>query len=105
MESAGLDFDGSDVATLRIKFAGQPLQTWPVGLDGVHRMSAGRLDLPQGLRGHWEDDATFLLEYDNIANNDHAFLRFHFAGDGVTVTMQETAHETGASFEGQVQQP
>jgi CubicO group peptidase (beta-lactamase class C family) len=105
IETAGLDFAnaGPDVANWRVKFAGQEEQTWPVGLDGVLRMSAGRLDLPQGLRGHWEDDETFLLEYDNIANNDHVFLRLHFAEDSVTVEAQETAHEGGTRVEGKAQ--
>jgi hypothetical protein len=40
------------------------------------------------------------LEYDNIANNDHFFLRLSFDGDKVTIESRETAHELGARFEG-----
>jgi hypothetical protein len=88
---------------MHIKLAGSELQTWPVGLDGVHRISNGPNDLPQGARGEWVDDSTFMLEYDNIANNDHIFLRIRFMGDGVTVEAQETAHELGTRIEGKVQ--
>jgi hypothetical protein len=88
---------------MHIKLAGSELQTWPVGLDGVHRISNGPNDLPQGARGEWVDDSTFMLEYDNIANNDHIFLRIRVMGDGVTVEAQETAHELGTRIEGKVQ--
>ena len=108
IESIGLDFATGESpidAAMRIKLAGRELQTWPVGLDGVLRMSKGPYDLPQGARGEWVDDTTFILEYDNIGNNDHIFLRNRFAGDGVTVEAQETAHELGARIEGKLQQP
>jgi CubicO group peptidase (beta-lactamase class C family) len=108
IESMGFDFGGSTdpaEATMRIKTAGSTLQTWPLGLDGVLRMSKGPYDLPQGVRGEWEDDKTFVAEYDNIGNNDHIFLRLRFAGDAVSVEGQETAHELGTRAEGHLQQP
>jgi hypothetical protein len=40
------------------------------------------------------------MEYDNIANNDHVFLRMSFDGDRVAVESRETAHELGVRFEG-----
>ena len=85
IESTRLEFDGGDTATLTIALTGQELQTWPMGLDGVYRMSPGELGLPLGVRGHWEDDGTFLLEYNSIGNNDYVFLRMKFAGDSVTI--------------------
>jgi hypothetical protein len=42
------------------------------------------------------------MEYDNIANNDHFFLRLSFDGDKVTVDARETAHEVGSRYEGRV---
>ena len=68
-------------------------------------MSKGPYDLPQGTRGEWVDDKTFVAEYDNIGNNDHIFLRMRFAGDAVTIEAQETAHELGTRIEGHLQQP
>ena len=102
IESLAVDFDGSDTATMRIKLAGSELQTWPLGLDGVYCISAGRYGL-QGLRGAWEDATTFVCEYDNIGNNDHVFLRLRFAGASVEVETHETAHEGSARFEGKSQ--
>jgi hypothetical protein len=95
-----LEFDDSAEAVLNITRIGEEPQSWPVGLDGVYRMSSGEYDLPQGLRGSWVDDRTFSLEYDNITNNDHAIIRMRFEGDRVVLESQETAHDLSVTFEG-----
>ena len=106
MKAARFEFNDSATATMRITFAEnrQP-QAWPVGLDGVYRMSKGEYGAPQGLRGYWADAQTFVLEYAGITNNDHIMFRMRFAGDRVVVEAQETAHELGVRFEGRLQQP
>jgi CubicO group peptidase (beta-lactamase class C family) len=105
IESVSLVFDESSQAMLHIKFMGVPLASWPVGLDGVYRMSSGDFDLPMGLRGKWVEADTFLIEYDNIANNDHVFLKSRFAGDGLVMEIRETAHEGSYSLEGRLAGP
>jgi CubicO group peptidase (beta-lactamase class C family) len=106
METMRIEFDDTAEASLHITYAGSDqMVTWPVGLDGVYHFFTGKYDLPQGLRGTWVDEQTFVCEYDNIANNDHAQLRFHFDGDRVAVEVQETAHELGVQFEGKLQEP
>ncbi len=100
IEEFSLEFAGPADAVFRFTHSGGKRDSWPVGLDGVYRMSEGDYGLPQGLRGQWEDEQTLVLEYDNIANNDHIFLRLVFAGDRVTLESRETAHELGARFEG-----
>jgi CubicO group peptidase (beta-lactamase class C family) len=100
IEACSLEFGEPAVAVFRITHNGGTTEPWPVGLDGVYRMSEGPYGLPQGLRGEWTDERTFALEYDNIANNDHFFLRLSFDGDKVTIESRETAHELGARFEG-----
>ncbi|NTU52022.1 MAG: serine hydrolase, partial [Candidatus Aminicenantes bacterium] len=101
IEACSLEFTADPaVAVFRITHDGGKREPWPVGLDGVYRMSAGEFGLPQGLRGGWVDERTFALEYDNIGNNDHVHLRLTFGGDRVTVESRETAHELGAHFEG-----
>jgi hypothetical protein len=106
LETVGLDFDDSDEATLRFTvFGSEQVRSAPVGLDGVYRMSSGDHNLPQGLRGSWADTQTFVLEYDNIANNDHIIYRMRVEGSRVMMTVQETAHEPGVTFEGRLQNP
>lgn len=105
IDRLGVTFNDTTAAMLQIAFGDSEIGSWPVGLDGVYRFFPGDYDLPQGLRGQWVDDATFVAEYDNIANNDHLFLRFHFAGERLTVESQETAHELSVRFEGKQQTP
>ncbi|MEJ2290390.1 MAG: serine hydrolase [Deinococcales bacterium] len=96
-----LEFGTGDEGRMQIVLTGaEGPQVWPIGLDGVYRMSQGPYGLPQGLRGSWLDERTFAFEYDNIANNDHLLYRLHFDGDRVVMEGRETAHELGARFEG-----
>ncbi len=105
IERMSVEFDGSAEALVRITLAGGGPESWPMGLDGVYRMSKGKYGLPQGLRGSWVDASTFAFEYDNIANNDHTMVRLRFDGARVTLEGRETAHELGASFEGRLAAP
>jgi hypothetical protein len=105
VEALGLEFDGSAEAMLHIRSTGGQMETWPVGLDGVYRMSAGEYDLPRGLRGAWADGQTFVLEYAGIGHNDHFTFRLRFEGDRALMEGQETAHELGMKFEGRLEKP
>jgi len=105
LQSAGLVFDGLSEASAFIEFSGRPQVSVPVGLDGVFRFSPGPDGRPQAYRGAWTDPQTFMLEYDGITNNDHAFLQFRYEGDRVDVSLQETAHDVGAQLVGWLQQP
>ena len=105
LESIAFEFDGSSEGVVLIKSAGSAPPSAPVGLDGIYRFSPGLDGRPVAFRGTWTDSQTFLLEYDGITNNDHAFLQFRFEGDRVEVSVQETAHDVGAQFVGRLQQP
>jgi CubicO group peptidase (beta-lactamase class C family) len=104
-EAIGLEFGDSAEAVLHITPTGGKPESWPIGLDGVYRMSPGKYNFPQGLRGSWADAKTFVFEYDNIANNDHAIIRIRFEGNRVEVESRETAHELGVRFEGKLKNP
>ena len=105
IDKLGVTFNAPAEALLQITPSGGAPASWPIGLDGVYRLSTGKYNLPQGLRGAWVDNETFVCEYDNIANNDHIFLRLHFTGDRLVIESQETAHELSNRFEGKVQNP
>ncbi len=105
LNSVAFEFDGSSEATVLLLAVGRPQGSAPVGLDGVYRFFTGSDGRPEAFRGARIDAETFLLEYDGITNNDHAFLQFRFDGDRVEVNVQETAHEVGAQFVGRAQQP
>ena len=106
-----LSFPGASEAAVRFRFlADGGSASWPVGLDGVYRMSPGEHDLPQGLRGTWADAQTLVLEYDSIANNDHVFLRMTFMGDRVVVEARSVSQHAAvpgeaATFAGRLVRP
>ncbi len=106
VENARFEFNDSAEAILYLTFAGSGRVTpRPIGLDGVYRMFPGDYNLPQGQRGYWADAQTFVLESDDIANNNHVFLRMRFDGDRVAIESQETDHELSVKFEGRIEKP
>lgn len=105
IDTLSFEFNDSAEATLHITLDGSPMASLPIALDGVYRLFPGDYNLPMGLRGHWADDQTFMLEYDTVANNDHTLIRMHFEGDHVVVEGHETAHEVGVTFEGSLLNP
>ena len=105
VEAMTIEFNDSAEAIVHIKFFGQPVETWPIGLDGVYHLFPGEFNLPRGLRGRWIDDQTFAFEYDTIANNDHGMYSVRYEGDRVIFSGQETAHEVGVSTEGRLVNP
>ena len=104
VEKVSLEFNGSTEAILHVTLTDVGrMPPWPIGLDGVYRLSSGDYDLPQGNRGHWVDAQTFMLEHDEIANNNHLLFLIQFAGDRIILEGQETAHELGISLEGRME--
>ncbi len=45
--------------------------------------------MPVAVSGVWENDRTFVLEYDEIGNINAYRLRLTFSGDGVSMEMSE----------------
>lgn len=106
IEIARLEFTGSAEAVVYITLTDSPeLRRWPIGLDGIYRMSKGEYGHPLGLRGYWADAQTFVFEYAGITSNDHYTWRMRFEGDRVIMEGQETAHELGVKIEGRLRNP
>ncbi len=106
VDALRIEFDDSDEARLHITLAGdKEPQIWPMGLDGVFRMSPSDFGLSQGLRGEWMDDETFMMERDSVANNDHAFYTVRFENGHMSIQGQETAHELSTRVKGRLQGP
>ncbi|MEP7273955.1 MAG: serine hydrolase [Acidobacteriota bacterium] len=73
-----------------------------VGLNGIPRLSGdGPLGLPVALKGSWEDERTFVLEYDEIANTNSYRLRLIFDGNRVSVQSKERTGLFDEKFGGQ----
>lgn len=74
----------------------------PVGLDGIPRITGdGLMGLPVALKGFWEDERTFVFEYDEIANTNTYRLRLSFDGTRVSVQAKERTGLFDEKFSGQ----
>ena len=90
IRSLTLSFPGGVEAALELRLADRVDGPRPVGLDGVPRVSgAGRFGLPVALRGAWDGDSTFVLDYDEVGNINAYRFRLTFAGDAVGVELTE----------------
>ena len=102
VETISLEFNDSAQAILHLKMSGSDqMMSWPIGLDGIYRLSPGDDNLPQGLRGSWADPQTFVFEIDGIANIEHATYRLHFEGDRLVID----SPELGLRLEGKLERP
>jgi CubicO group peptidase (beta-lactamase class C family) len=76
---------------------------YQVGLDGVPRVAPGRFGLPAAAKGWWESEDTFVVLLDEIGNIYTWQVKLTFAGERVTVQMEEVGTGLGgASFGGRV---
>ena len=82
LRSMRLDFDNSREAIFQLELANESgPRVAGVGLDGVYRRSySGR---PTLARGRWEDENTFIVEYDEGPGIAFHRFRLHFDGDQV----------------------
>ncbi len=90
LRSLVLTFPGGAEARLELELSDRRDGPRPVGLDGVPRVSPnGRYGLPAAVRGAWENDSSFALDYDEVGNINRYRLRLTFSGSDVTVDFSE----------------
>jgi hypothetical protein len=90
LKSFVLTFSESEVAQLQLELGNRSDPPRPIGLDGVPRVSpAGNFGLPVAVSGAWENDTTFLVEYNEIGNINMYRFRLSFSGDDVDVELSE----------------
>lgn len=78
-------------------------ETRAFGLDGVPRFSGGGIaGLPVALKGGWESDGSFVLEYDEVANTNTYRLQLTFDGNRVKVSAKERTGLFNETFSGQM---
>ena len=77
--------DGMDEA--KITLNGQQLA---IGLDNVYRIVKGQDGMfPQGFRGHWENQDTFVVDAIVLDQMMRAISRIQFSGDTIYITWQD----------------
>ncbi len=101
-----LVFHNSAEAYMELNFSDKQVpRKGTTGLDGVYRFSPGRNELPAALRGVWQDDRTFIFDYDEVANRNAYSFVMHFSGDQVTLEVRERAHANGVEMKGRLEDP
>jgi CubicO group peptidase (beta-lactamase class C family) len=101
LKSLSLTFSGGNEAVAHLEFADGRNENRPVGLDGVPRVSlGGRFHLPVALTGAWENNQTFVLDYDEVANINSFRFRLTFSDGGVNVDLNERTGLVKAKFNG-----
>jgi CubicO group peptidase (beta-lactamase class C family) len=74
----------------KIRGLGVATELRPVGLYGVPLITGdGIMGSSVGLKGNWEAERTFVLEYDEIASTNSYRLRLSFSETGVEVQAKE----------------
>jgi CubicO group peptidase (beta-lactamase class C family) len=103
LQKISLTFSPNAEASVRLTFADGRNEGRQIGLDGVARISPnGRYGLPVAVKGLWQSESTFVLDYDEVANiNDFRFtLNFH--GNVVNVDLSERTAGVSVNFAGRM---
>jgi CubicO group peptidase (beta-lactamase class C family) len=116
--SVSLDFNTTSQASFQITFTdGIQSPLGAVGLDGIYRLTPGMnmdrashpfvdfQDLSVGMRGHWADAQTLVLEYDTILNYYYYKLQMRFDGDQLSLAFGERTGAPLATFVGTMENP
>jgi hypothetical protein len=91
LDSLSLTFQGPTEARVTVRYYGEPF-SFPVGLDGVYRVSAtGPMGLPGGAQGKWTSDHEFLLDLNFVANINHYTLAISFQDNRMEVAVDEAS--------------
>jgi CubicO group peptidase (beta-lactamase class C family) len=87
--------------SVRLAFADGRREVRPIGLDGVPRISPnGRFGLPVAVRGLWQSEQNFVLDYDEVANINDLRFSLNFQESNVTVELSERTAGVTVSFKG-----
>jgi CubicO group peptidase (beta-lactamase class C family) len=94
LEALALRFEGGAEARLAVTRAGGRYDL-AVGLDGVYRFSArGPRALPVAVRGTWDGERDFVIDYDAVGGIDRLTIRLQFAGDTLTAYVSDRVSGT-----------
>ena len=101
LKSFSLTFSGPSEAVVQLESTDGRIEQRPLGLDGVPRLSpGGRFGLPVGLQGRWENNSTFVFDYDEVANINAYRYRLTFVHDDVSIEVNEKTGLMDAIFQG-----
>lgn len=101
LESFSLTFSDNNEAMAKLEFTDGRVEQRPLGLDGIPRLfRGGRFGLPVALQGWWENNSTFVFDYDEVANINAYRFRLTFVQDAVGIELSEKTGLVEATFQG-----
>jgi hypothetical protein len=101
LKSFSLTFSGPSEAVVLLESTDGRVEERPLGLDGAPRLSpGGRFGLPVALQGRWENNNTFVFDYDEMANINSYRFRLTFFQDDVSIELSEKTGLMDAKFQG-----
>jgi CubicO group peptidase (beta-lactamase class C family) len=101
LKSFSLTFSGDNEAVAHLELADGRVEQRRLGLDGVPRLSPdGRFGLPVALQGRWENNSTFVFDYDEVANINSYRFRLTFVDKDVRIELSERTGLVEAEFQG-----
>jgi hypothetical protein len=101
LKSFSLNFSDHKEAMAKLEFADERVEQRPLGLDGIPRLSpGGRFRLPVAMQGWWENNSTFVFDYDEVANINSYRVRLTFVNDDVGIELSEKSGLVEATFQG-----
>jgi len=101
LKSFSLTFSGPSEAVVQLESTNGQVEERPVGLDGIPRLSpGGRFGLPVALQGRWENNSTFVFDYDEVANINAYRYRLTFVNNDVSIEVSEKTGLMDAKFQG-----
>jgi len=101
LQKMSLMFTPHAEASVRLAFADGRIEIRQIGLDSVPRISPnGRYGLPVALKGLWQGETTFVLDYDEAGNINDFRLALNFHDNLVSVDLSERTAGVTVKFTG-----
>lgn len=98
-----LDFGRKkDEVIFSVSYRDRDLQV-PVGLDNVYRLTKA-VGYLRAYRGSWEDDNTFVIDYQIVDHSERGKIRLTFEEDKVTFLLREEVNGSSNKFTARVRE-
>jgi hypothetical protein len=112
IESLMFDFNGRNTAAAMLEMViGEHILTTEIGLDNVYRISdISKVAPPHmktvhiGLKGFWQDESTFILNYQGIEEPFPQTFHFHFEDDRITLEITAPVMNFQCTVNGSLEQ-
>lgn len=94
-------FKSKEAASVSISFEDGRREVRPIGLNGIPLITPkGRFGLPVAVKGFWQDERTFVLDYDEVGNINHFRFKVNFSENVVAIELSEATADVTVSFSG-----